>query len=56
LKDAVKIAVIGGGSSYTPEIVEGLILRYHEMPLRDSLEKWLFRILEYILQSFLAKK
>jgi 6-phospho-beta-glucosidase len=35
LKDAIKVAVIGGGSSYTPEIVEGLILRYHELPLRE---------------------
>lgn len=23
----LKIAIIGGGSSYTPELVEGLILR-----------------------------
>lgn len=41
LKEAIKVAVIGGGSSYTPEIVEGLILRYHEMPIR---ELWLVDI------------
>lgn len=29
----IKIAVIGGGSSYTPELVEGLIQGYQEMPV-----------------------
>lgn len=33
--DELKIAVIGGGSSYTPELVEGFIERYHELPVRD---------------------
>ena len=27
-KDSVKIVTIGGGSSYTPELVEGFIKRY----------------------------
>ena len=36
-----KIAVIGGGSSYTPEIVEGLIARAEELSLR---EVWLVDI------------
>lgn len=40
-KKALKIAVIGGGSSYTPEIVEGFIKRYNEMPVR---ELWLVDI------------
>jgi len=31
----VKIATIGGGSSYTPELVEGFIKRYDELPLRE---------------------
>ncbi|MFM2484645.1 6-phospho-beta-glucosidase [Celerinatantimonas yamalensis] len=31
----LKIAIIGGGSSYTPEIVEGFINRYHELPITD---------------------
>ena len=31
----VKIAVIGGGSSYTPEIIEGLLKRRKELPLRE---------------------
>ena len=34
-KKALKIAVIGGGSSYTPEIVEGFIKRYNEMPVKE---------------------
>ncbi|WP_181346918.1 6-phospho-beta-glucosidase [Thalassobacillus sp. CUG 92003] len=32
---SLKIAVIGGGSSYTPELIEGLINRYHELPVQD---------------------
>lgn len=29
----IKIAVIGGGSSYTPEIIEGLINRHEQFPV-----------------------
>lgn len=39
----VKITVIGGGSSYTPELVEGLINGYEEMPVS---ELWLVDIEE----------
>ncbi len=39
----LKIATIGGGSSYTPELVEGLIKRYHELPVG---ELWLVDIPE----------
>lgn len=31
----LKIVTIGGGSSYTPELVEGLILRHDEFPVSD---------------------
>lgn len=31
----VKIATIGGGSSYTPELMEGFIKRYDELPVRE---------------------
>lgn len=31
----LKIATIGGGSSYTPEIIEGFIKRYAELPVKD---------------------
>ncbi|QKY69989.1 6-phospho-beta-glucosidase [Lentibacillus sp. CBA3610] len=31
----LKIAVIGGGSSYTPELIEGIIHQYDELPVRD---------------------
>ena len=39
----LKIVVIGAGSSYTPELIEGLIKRQHELPLR---ELWLVDIEE----------
>ncbi|MBC1489887.1 6-phospho-beta-glucosidase [Listeria sp. FSL L7-1485] len=41
MKKGVKIVTIGGGSSYTPELVEGFIKRYHELPIR---ELWLVDI------------
>ena len=31
----IKIVTIGGGSSYTPELVEGFIKRFEELPLRE---------------------
>lgn len=37
----LKIAIIGGGSSYTPEIIEGFIQRHHELPVK---ELWLVDI------------
>jgi 6-phospho-beta-glucosidase len=39
----VKIVTIGGGSSYTPELIEGFIKRYDELPVR---ELWLVDIPE----------
>lgn len=39
----VKIATIGGGSSYTPELVEGFIKRYDTLPVSDL---WLVDIPE----------
>jgi len=35
MKKSVKITTIGGGSSYTPELVEGFIKRYDELPVRE---------------------
>lgn len=35
MKDAVKIVTIGGGSSYTPELMEGFIKRYPELPIKE---------------------
>ncbi len=43
MKSGVKIVTIGGGSSYTPELVEGFIKRYEELPVR---ELWLVDIEE----------
>lgn len=34
-KKPVKIVTIGGGSSYTPELMEGFINRYDKMPIRE---------------------
>ena len=31
----LKIATIGGGSSYTPELIEGFIKRYGSLPVKD---------------------
>ncbi|CQR25235.1 6-phospho-beta-glucosidase [Streptococcus varani] len=35
MSKGVKIATIGGGSSYTPELMEGFIKRYDELPIRE---------------------
>ena len=35
MKKAIKIVTIGGGSSYTPELMEGFIKRYETMPIRE---------------------
>jgi len=42
-KKNVKIVTIGGGSSYTPELVEGFIDRYDELPVSEI---WLVDIPE----------
>ena len=39
----LKVVTIGGGSSYTPELVEGFIKRYQEFPIS---ELWLVDIEE----------
>lgn len=43
MSKGVKIVTIGGGSSYTPELVEGFIKRYDSLPVR---ELWLVDIPE----------
>ncbi len=43
MSKGIKIATIGGGSGYTPELVEGFIKRYDELPVR---EQWLVDIEE----------
>ncbi len=35
MKKQLKIVTIGGGSSYTPELIEGFIKRYHELPIKE---------------------
>lgn len=41
MKKGLKVVTIGGGSSYTPELVEGFIKRHHELPVK---ELWLVDI------------
>jgi 6-phospho-beta-glucosidase len=41
MQKGIKIVTIGGGSSYTPELMEGFINRYDELPIR---ELWLVDI------------
>ena len=34
-REALKIVTIGGGSSYTPELIEGYIKRKDELPIKE---------------------
>ena len=43
MEKGLKIVTIGGGSSYTPELMEGFIKRYEQMPIREI---WLVDIEE----------
>lgn len=43
MKNGIKIVTIGGGSSYTPELIEGFIKRHKELPVK---ELWLVDIEE----------
>jgi 6-phospho-beta-glucosidase len=43
MKTGLKIVTIGGGSSYTPELIEGFIKYYQELPVREI---WLVDIEE----------
>ena len=43
MKNKIKVVTIGGGSSYTPELVEGLILRHHKFAVS---ELWLVDVEE----------
>ena len=41
-KKGLKIVTIGGGSSYTPELIEGFIKRIKELPVTEIwLKEWL---------------
>lgn len=35
MSQKLKVVTIGGGSSYTPELLEGFIKRYHELPVSE---------------------
>lgn len=34
-KNALKLVTIGGGSSYTPELIDGLIKRQKQLPIKE---------------------
>lgn len=55
MSQKLKVVTIGGGSSYTPELLEGFIKRYHELPVS---ELWLVDVegakLNWILFSISA--
>ncbi len=34
-KKSLKLAIIGGGSSYTPELIEGILLRHDRLPVAE---------------------
>lgn len=44
MKNKLKMVTIGGGSSYTPELLEGFIKRYDELPIT---ELWLVDVEEW---------
>ena len=35
MQKKLKVVTIGGGSSYTPELLEGFLKRYHELPVSE---------------------
>src|SRR5699024_420895 len=43
MSKGIKVVTIGGGSSYTPELIEGFIKRYDNLPISDI---WLVDISE----------
>ena len=43
MSQKLKVVTIGGGSSYTPELLEGFLKRYHELPVT---ELWLVDVEE----------
>ncbi|NOI79767.1 6-phospho-beta-glucosidase [Vibrio tubiashii] len=49
-QNKLKIVVIGSGSSYTPELIEGLLVRHHELPVK---ELWLVDIEEGMEKAFI---
>ena len=55
----LKIAIIGGGSSYTPEFIEGFIKRKDELPIKEiyglltlKMEKKSLKLLELWLKEW----
>ena len=49
MNNQLKIVTIGGGSSYTPELMEGFIKRYNELPIKE------IYLLAYLIQVSLVR-
>ncbi|MCP6582575.1 6-phospho-beta-glucosidase, partial [Klebsiella pneumoniae] len=43
MSQKLKVVTIGGGSSYTPELLEEFLKRYYELPVS---ELWLVEVVE----------
>ena len=39
MTEGIKIATIGGGSSYTPELIEGFLRRYDSLPCEGAVAR-----------------
>lgn len=53
MSQKLKVVTIGGGSSYTPELLEGFLKRYHELPVS---ELWLVDVEEARRSSILSTR
>jgi 6-phospho-beta-glucosidase len=53
MSQKLKVVTIGGGSSYTPELLEGFLKRYHELPIS---ELWLVDVAEGQESSILSTR
>ncbi len=53
MSQKLKVVTIGGGSSYTPELLEGFLKRYHELPVS---ELWLVDVEEDRRSSILSTR
>lgn len=56
--DGIKIAIIGAGSTYTPELIEGMIKRKESLPLREivlmDIDEYKLEIVGHLSQRMLA--
>lgn len=53
MSQKLKVVTIGGGSSYTPELLEGFIKRYHELLRSANYGWWMSKMVKRNWISFL---